>query len=79
MSDQPVPWWATMLVEGWQKCYQWWSVRLAALIVIAPELYEFVPTMKDYISPSLLHHIMGALALLVIVGRIASQPGKDKP
>ena len=62
-----------MLITGWRDCWKWWSVRLSAAIMAAPELYEQVPTMHEYISPQLLHHIMSLLALLVIASRITNQ------
>ena len=67
------------LIEGWQECWKWWSTRFLAVMVAAPELYEQVPSMREYIPQPWFHHIMGVLALLTIVSRITKQSKGNKP
>lgn len=61
------------LVPDAHKAWKWFSVQGLALLVAAPAIYEGFDVMKDYLSPSWFHGIMGALAFLSILGRVVKQ------
>lgn len=61
------------LVDDWQKAWKFISVWLAALAGASLELYEQVPQFKAYISDSVFHHLMTALVVAIIVGRLIKQ------
>lgn len=64
---------AHWLVEDWRKCWKWVSVQVSALAATFAMLYEFVPAMKEYISPTLFNVMMGLACLGVIFGRLKNQ------
>lgn len=66
------------LVDDWRSAWRWWSVRIAALLAMAPELFEQMPGFKQYLPESIFHHMMSGLALLIIFGRVTSQT-KSEP
>jgi hypothetical protein len=61
------------LVEDWKKCWKWLSVWLAGASAIAMQLYEQFPAFKTYIPDKAFHHVMTALIILIIVGRLIKQ------
>lgn len=61
------------LIQDWRKAWKWLSVQIMALIALGQMLFEFMPTVKDYIDPSVWHGAMACLAVLAIVGRIVNQ------
>lgn len=61
------------LVDDWRRMWKWLSVQIMALIVAAQGLLEFMPSVKEYISPSLWHGAMAFLAALAIIARIVNQ------
>ena len=62
------------LVEDCKEFTTWWSVRFAALVVAAPLIYTQVALMQQYIPPTVFGYVMSALGVLVIIGRLKSQP-----
>lgn len=63
----------TWLVENWTEALNWWSVRFALLVTMAPLLYEQVALMRDYLPVSVFHWAMAVLGVLVIIGRLKRQ------
>ena len=61
------------LVDDWKNFTQWWSVRFAALVVIAPVLYQQILPMQQYLPAPLFNYGMSVLGLLVIFGRLKNQ------
>lgn len=79
MSDDlppDTPWWARILVDNAHRCWRWASVELATLMAIVPMLYEYVPTVDEYLSATQKHYLMTTLAVLTIIARITRQ---EKP
>ena len=66
----------SVLVEDWKKAYKFLSVQIIAVIAAAQGLLVFVPTIKDFIPPSLWHGLMATLAIAAIVGRVINQGQK---
>ena len=61
------------VVDDWKKAWRWLSVQAAAVIAIAPEIYENVHQLREFLDPSIFHHAMAALGILTIVARIKKQ------
>lgn len=61
------------LVDDWKQCWKWLSVQFAVLIAAAPAIYEYVPQLQDAVSAKHYHWIMGAMAILLILGRLKDQ------
>ena len=61
------------LVPDWRKAWKWFSVQILVLIAAAQGLLEFMPSVKDFITPSIWHGAMVGLAVLAIVGRLINQ------
>jgi hypothetical protein len=61
------------LIDDWHRAWKFLSVWLAALAGTALELYEQVPQFKAYISDDVFHHLMTALVVCIIVGRLVKQ------
>ena len=71
------PWWARLIIGEWRSAWKWLSVQVAFLIGAGAELQALAPDfLNQYASPQVQHHIMGALAVLVILGRIKNQEPK---
>lgn len=58
------------IVDEWRQAWKWLNVQLGAVLAIAPELYEQVKAMGDYLSPSTFHHAMAFLGVVVILNTI---------
>jgi hypothetical protein len=58
------------LVEDWKKFHAWSSVRMAALLAAAIEIYTNFQSLQDYMSPTTFHHIAASLTLVIIVLRV---------
>lgn len=61
------------LVDDAKSCWKWLSVQLAALAVVAMQLYEQFPQFQAYIPDKLFHHAMSGFVALIIVGRLIQQ------
>lgn len=61
------------LVRDWRRAWRWLSVQIMVLIAAAQGLLEFLPTIKEFISPSVWHWSMFGLAMLAIIGRLINQ------
>lgn len=68
----------TILIPEWRRAWKWFSVQIVALIAAAQGLLALVPTLKDYIHPTIWHWLMAGLAILAIIGRIVNQTPKEK-
>jgi hypothetical protein len=64
------------LVEEWKSAWKWLSVQLAALSVIALQLYEQFPVFQSYIPDKIFHNGMSVFVALIIVGRLINQGPK---
>lgn len=58
------------LSDDWREAWKWLTVRLTAILAIAPELYTQVEGMREYLPANLFHHAMAMLGLLVIVAQV---------
>ena len=67
------------LVEDWRQAWKWLSVWLAAFAGTALEVYEQVPQFKAYIPDATFHHLMSALVVFIIVGRLVKQGPNAQP
>lgn len=67
------------LVEDWRQAWKWFSVQGAAILAIAPELYEQAHGMQEWVEPNLFHHGMAALGALVLLSRVVKQGEKFDP
>lgn len=71
------PWWAKLLVENVRDCWRWTSVRISALVVVAPMLLEYAPQatplFSSLLTPTQEHYLISALGLLALLGRITKQ------
>jgi hypothetical protein len=61
------------LIDDWRRAWKFLSVWIAALAGTALELYEQVPQFKAYISDNVFHHLMTALVVCIIIGRLVKQ------
>lgn len=61
------------LVEGWRKAHSWWSIRLAAIIAVAPEAYNQLSTLQAIIPQLWFNRGMALLGGLIILGRLLQQ------
>jgi len=67
------------LIEDWKKAWKFISVQLAALAVVAMQLYEQFPQFQAYIPDKLFHHGMSVFVALIIVGRLIKQNDNVQP
>lgn len=67
------------LVDDWRQAWKWFSVQGAAFLAVAPELYAQAKDLQEYIQPNVFHHMMAALGLSVLIGRLVRQEKKDDP
>lgn len=58
------------LVENWKKFHAWSSVRMAALLAAAIEIYSNFQGLQEYMSPKTFHHVMAGMTLIIIGLRI---------
>ena len=65
------------LVDDWKMAWRWFSTWLVALSAICLQLYEQVPMLKSYIPDNVFHHVMTAVIVLIIVGRVIKQNPPD--
>ena len=65
-----------LLVEDWKAAYKWLSVQMALLTASAAALYEYAPTVRQWIGEVAFHHMMVVLAILTILARLKQQPKK---
>jgi len=63
------------LADEWKHAWKWLSVQLGAVIAIAPELYQQVEGMKEYVPISWFHHAMAAAGILVILNTVKKKAG----
>lgn len=61
------------LVQDAKSAWKWLSVQLAAVSLIALQVYEQVPQFQAYIPDKVFHNIMSVMVALIIVGRIIKQ------
>lgn len=61
------------LIAEWRKAWKMFSIHAAVICGVAPEIYENVDVVQDYLSASAFHHLSAFLAVLVIVGRLVKQ------
>jgi len=66
-------WIKSKLVAEWTKCYKWLSVQFAAVVAIAPILYEQLGIMREYVPQAGFSYFMAAMGILVIIGRLKAQ------
>ena len=67
------------LEAEWKKCWRWFSVQGAMIVIAAPQIYGQVTAMREFISPATFNHIMSVLGVLIILGRITAQASKNEP
>jgi hypothetical protein len=58
------------LVDEWRSAWRWLTVQLGAVVAVAPEIYEQVKAMGDFVSVSTFHHIMAVMGILVILNTV---------
>ena len=77
-TDLPAdaPWWAKYLVANAGNWWRWASTWILAAAVAAPEAYEALPQLQQYVPPAVFHHLEAVLAILAFIGRLAKQPPK---
>lgn len=72
------PWWARWIESNWPV----WSLRIkrtgAALVVIAPQLYEYIPELKGSMSDAMFHNMTSALGFLVLFGTLEKKVNQGK-
>lgn len=61
------------LVADAKSAWKWLSVQLAALSLIALQVYEQVPQFQSYIPDKVFHNGMSVMVALIIVGRLIKQ------
>lgn len=61
------------LIDDWKQAYKLMSVWIAAAMAASASLYEFLPTVRQYIGETMFHYIMAGLAVLTILARIKKQ------
>jgi uncharacterized protein YlaN (UPF0358 family) len=61
------------LVQDAKSAWKWLSVQLAALSLVALQVYEQVPQFQAYISDKVFHNIMSVMVALIIIGRVVKQ------
>lgn len=66
------------LVQDWRKMWKWFSVQLLLLIAGAQGTLALMPTLKDYLHPTLWHWLMAGLAVMAILARIINQAPKEQ-
>ena len=66
------------LVEDAKTCWKWLSVQLAALAVVAMQLYEQFPQFQTYIPDKVFHNAMSVFVGLIIVGRLIKQGNSNE-
>jgi hypothetical protein len=57
-------------IPEWRGLYKTWTVRLAVIIGVVPQVYQQVPWLNDYMP---LAHLTSALTVLLILGRAINQ------
>jgi len=65
-----------LFVSDVRYCWKWLSTWLLGLAAMAPMALEFVPQLKDVLSPRAEHGLYSLLALLAFIARITKQPTK---
>ena len=61
------------LIDEWRSAWRFLSIWLAAFAGTALQLYEQIPMFKAYIPETVFHHLMTALVVFIIVGRLIKQ------
>ena len=73
MSDEPTrPWWAEDIRSAWK----WLTVQLGAVLAIVPQLYEYLPLLREHLSDAAMHNVMSAMAVLAIVANLRNKEPK---
>lgn len=67
------------LIEDWKTSYKLWSVRIAAVSLVALELYQQLPQLQGMISDTAYHRISQLCIVLIVVGRLIKQQTPDEP
>lgn len=57
------------LIEEWQKAYKFFTVQLAALLVLLDIAYEYLPAVQTYLPEGWVKWF----ALAIIVARVVKQ------
>lgn len=61
------------LIEEWQKAYKFFTVQLAALLVLLDIAYEYLPAVQTYLPEGWVKWI----AVAIIVARVIKQRSSD--
>ena len=67
------------LVDDWKKVHKWLSTWLVGAAATMLQLYEMLPQFQANVPPKVFHHLMTALVILIIVGRLIKQGQSDAP
>jgi hypothetical protein len=67
------------LVDEWKSAWKWLSVQIAALAVLAMQLYEQFPQFQQYIPDKVFHNAMSGFVALIIIGRLIQQGDNAQP
>jgi len=67
------------LIDDWKQAWKFISVQLAALTVVAQQLYTQFPQFQAYIPDKVFHNSMSVFVALIIVGRLIKQDSPDAP
>lgn len=70
------PWYVRWMVANVEDAWKWLSIELATLMAILPMLYEYVPSVSEYLTQTERHYLMTGLAVLTILARITRQAPK---
>lgn len=66
------------LVEDAKHAWKWLSVQLAAVAVVAMQLYQQFPQFQAYIPDKVFHNAMSVFVALIIVGRLIQQGNSNE-
>lgn len=60
----------SFLVKDWKSLHSTWTVRLAVVIGVLPQIYVQAPALEHYVP---LAHLTSFLSVLLILGRALNQ------
>ncbi len=78
--DLPVdaPWWAKYLTSKFRCISKEIRFWLAALIGIAPMLYNYLPQIEPYLPPPIFHAVLSGMGIFTAIG-IARKYANTQP
>lgn len=62
------------MLENLKKCWRWYSVQMAGLLVILPMIWdELPPEVHQMIPPDKYVYLQAFIAVCIVVGRVIPQ------